>query len=107
MSRPVIDTSFMGGANNTKNFLTGRLRDPGELSVDILLDQDEDLYAVLIAAAETVTITVPTPSGGSGGATIAGSAACTNIDMGFPLEDAMTATLTLKYVGPITFTVSS
>lgn len=98
MSRASHDAGNMSGnSDNLRQFIAGRLRDPGEMQVEINFDADEDLWEILDAAPEVITITFPIPAGGTSGATYTATGFCMNIDVADPLEDVMTATLTIKF----------
>lgn len=107
MARSSHETSHMGSANNAKTFVPGKLRDPGEIQVEINFDGDANYWLALIQAAETVTLTFPIPSGDVSGPSLAASGFLTNVDVSDPMEDVMTATLTIKLSGDVTQTDSS
>lgn len=102
IARPSVATSHMGtaaaGAGKFGNatFIPGRIIDPGELSVELLYDPE--LNPPIAGAIETVTVTWPD------GDTWAGSAFMTGFEITGPLDDAMTATATLKFSGEVTMT---
>ncbi len=101
-SVPVIDTSHMGTtAARTKT--TGDLRDEGELTIEILLDND--LLGELQTAMGTVqacTLTFPKGSN-SVAAKATGNAALTSHNYTVPLDDKMVGGYTLTWCGAVTY----
>lgn len=94
ITRPSIDTSHMSSTERT--FIPGDLVDHGSVQVDINFDPDDQ--PPIAGAAETVTITFPS------GATLVGSAFCTDWSAAVPLEEKMTASFTLKWADEPTWT---
>ena len=106
ITRAVVDSTHMGTTGErTKIF--GDLFDPGSVECEIALDPDAQ--PPIGAAVETITITFPIPTGMATGANIAGTGACTAWSWGDPLEDKMTATMTVTWDGETgpTWTVSA
>jgi hypothetical protein len=103
-SRESIDTTHLG-TTGSKTFRPGDLVDNGELSLDIAFDPD--LTIPIAAAVETVVITFPVPAGKTTGAQWSFSAFCTGHSAAIPLEEKMTAKMTLKITGAITKTPSA
>jgi hypothetical protein len=68
--RPAIKTSHLG-TTNTETYIPGDLIEPGEFEVEFEFDPNNQ--PPITAVAETVTVTFPTPTGGSAGATLAGT----------------------------------
>ena len=108
----ILDLSWSGisrEAHDISNFSTtggmefvpGGLFDPGELQVEILLDEDADPFVVMNADPETVTLTFPTPVGGTTGATWAAQGFATGFEAAVPAEEK-TGTLTIKFSGDVT-----
>ena len=87
--RPAIETSHMG-TTSWHSFLPGELVDPGECQMTIAFAPGT--IPPITAAPETITI------GGFGG-TISGSGFITSYTPGAPLEDRMTADITIKWTG--------
>lgn len=87
--RPAIDTSHMGNTD-WRSFLPGKLTDPGEAQYQIAFAPGTS--PPISAAPETITI------GGFGG-TISGSGFVTSYTPNSPLEDRMTADVTIKWTG--------
>lgn len=102
-SREAIETSHMG-TTTAKTFIPALLADPGELVVDLNLDQDAK--PPLNAAAETVTVTIPAGETTSQ-PTWAASGFMTNFEWTGPHEDKLTATATIKFTGDITVTAGT
>ena len=103
-TRESINSSHHGTAT-WHTFIPGDLSDPGELSMEINFDPDDQ--PPINGAAETVTITFPLPAGGTTAATLASSAFVTGWEWATPFEDKMTATITLKLSGVSTWTAST
>ena len=95
-SRPPIDVTHMG-STNFREFIVGKLVDGGTVEVEILYDPDEQ--PPISAVAETITITFPVPAGLATGATYIFSGFVTNWGWAAPLEDRMTATITIQVDG--------
>jgi hypothetical protein len=96
ITRPVIDSTHMETTGErTKIF--GDLFDAGSVECEIAFDPD--LQPPIGAAVETITITFPVPTGMATGATLIGTGACTAWSWTDPLEDKMTATLTVTWDG--------
>ncbi len=96
ITRPSIDVTHMGTTGG-REFMPGDLYDPGEIEVEFgwigTLDPPYD------GAIETVTINC---AGAGSGHNWASSCFCTNFEFGLPLEEKMTARMTLKATGDIT-----
>jgi hypothetical protein len=96
ITRAVVDSTHMGTTGErTKIF--GDLFDAGSFEMEIAFDPDAD--PPIGSAVETLTITFPKPADKANGAYVAGSAAITNWTWGVPLEDKMTATVTVTWDG--------
>ena len=95
LSRAAIDTSYLGTTGG-RTFIPGDLYDPGQLTLEIDFDPAsviaDEIYST---AAETVTVTFPDAS------TLSGSAFCTNLSFGVPLEDKQTGSVTLDWAGDL------
>lgn len=94
MARPSIDATHMGSAQ--MEYIPGALSDTGQADVEIAFDPDAT--PPIDAAPETITFTYPN------GTTWARSGFMTNMGNQVPLEERMTATVTLKFTGPLTIT---
>jgi hypothetical protein len=105
-SRDPIETTHLlttGG----KTFIPGDLYDPGEITLDIMFDPSLTVPMFAQEVLETITITYPVPAGLSTGATWACSGFVTGHSPTAPLEDKMTASLTIKLSGNITKTAAA
>jgi hypothetical protein len=100
ISREAVETTCMD-TSNARTFIPGDLYDPGEVSMEILFNPDTDLP--LNGAAEVITITYPLGTGETSAATLAGTGFLTAVDWTVPLEDVMTASVTFKFTGELTF----
>lgn len=103
---PVIDVPTMSDTDvHTRLF--GQLRSPPVLAVEVLLDQEKDIDAILAAAPESVTITFPIETGHSTGATWVFTGKATSFEADIPVEDAMTGTLTITATSKIAVTAGT
>lgn len=93
-SRGTVQTSHMG-TTTAHTHQKVDLYDPGELTLEVQYNQEASIP--ITGAAETITITWP----GAGAWTVSGF--CTSADVSAGLEELMTATLTFKLTGAITF----
>ena len=99
ISRPAIDTTHSLTANNARTFIPGDLYDPGELTLDLHLDQDGT--PPMTDASGSVRMEIPNP----GSTNVTGWDAAgylTSFNWTGPLEDKMTATATVKFSDEIT-----
>lgn len=96
-SRGSVNTSHMG-TTEAHTFIPTDLYDPGELTVELNFEPTDDQAVPMVAAAESVTVTFP------GADTWGCSAFMTGFEFNDPMEDKMTATVTLKFSGDITIT---
>lgn len=103
---PVIDAPHMG-QGTTKKKIVGRSQDLATMVVDVNMNTDEDLTALLNAAAESITITYPIPAGGSVAGTWAFTGKAVKWSAAVPVEDKMMCTLEIQPLSAITFTASS
>jgi hypothetical protein len=76
--------------------MPGDYYDPGELTVEMLFDADAEPAYLVTDVAEPITITFP------GSSTWVADGFLTGFEWTAPLEDVMTATVTLKLTGDIT-----
>lgn len=95
-TRESIQTSHTETANDAHTFIPADLSDPGELSFDINFDPDES--PPINGATESITITF------ASGTTWAFSGFMTGYTPAAPMDDRMTASVTVKVSGPITIT---
>lgn len=100
IERAAVNSSHMG-TTDWHTFIPVKLVDPGEIKMEIAHDPDD--YPPTGAAAETVTVTFPLQdSGNTTPASWVVQAFIMEYEIGVPLEDKMTATITLKCSGSIT-----
>ena len=92
---PIVDVSTLG-STTFKEHEFGDLKETPELEMEVLFDPDEPPP---VGTTETVTVTFPVPSGGSTGATYAGTGAIIGFDIEIPLEDKIVATVVVKFDG--------
>lgn len=98
-SREALETSHLGTAGGYKTFTPDDLIDGGELTLDVFWDA-LDTRPPISAAAETITLT----HNDTGAATEAFSGFVTGFDKAISLGALMTATITIKIAGAVTFT---
>jgi len=96
ITRPDVDVTHMGSTNYME-FQPGDLADGGSIEMEIGFDPDAQ--PPVTAAAETITITFPIPSGGLGGATFIFTGYVSTWSWTAPLEEVMTASITIKVDG--------
>jgi hypothetical protein len=96
MAREAIQTSHMGTTSD-HTFMPTDLVDNGEVTVEIAFVATLTPPILTNAAAETITIAYA-----GSGTTWSFSAFQTGFEITAPLEDKMTATLTLKVTGGVT-----
>ncbi len=78
------------GTSGAKPFLVGDQYDPGEITAEIHFAADQDIDAIMIAAAASLTATFPETTA----KTVVG--AVTGFSWDCPMEDVMTASVTWK-----------
>jgi hypothetical protein len=86
-------------------FQPSDLKNPGEVTVDLLFNPNTS--PPITSAAETVTITYPVQPGGSTSATWACSGYLKKFKPKAPINDKMTAVATIKWTGTPTITPGS
>ena len=96
ITRPSVDITHLA-STTARAFMPGDLYDPGMMKLEILYDP-RTIKPPMNGAAETVTITFPSSD------TAAASGFFTDWEFGIPLEDKMTATVSVKFSGIITIT---
>ena len=97
-SRDSVNTSHML-STNAQSHIPVDLYDPGELSVELHLDNPGANFPVW-STATACTVTFPDSD------TWSASAFVTGFDASIPLEDKMTATVKLKLTGEVTTATS-
>ena len=111
ISRESKDISHQGnaapGAGKFGNmtFMPGDLSDPGELSLEIHFDADQE--PPIDQAAEPITVTWPKVSGDTTAATWAGEGFITSFEQSATLDEVMTASITVKFSGNITMVAAA
>jgi len=105
MDREAVDVSHLTTTTHYREFLIGKLTDPGELSVDFIMQVKQ--APPLVGAAETWTVTLPimasTATTASTGGKISGKGALTSFNYDNPLEDKITGSCTIKFLGALSF----
>jgi hypothetical protein len=96
IAREPIDVTHMG-STTYKEFQPSDLVDGGSIEMEIGFDPDAQ--PPISAASEVITITFPTPPGGVAGATFVFQGFVTSWSWESPLEENMTATITVKVDG--------
>lgn len=105
LERGEIDTTHMTSTNGWMTFIPSDLKNPGELTVELLFNPST--APPITGAAETITVTFPIPSGGSTAATWACSGFMKSLSPSVPHDDRMLATAVLKFSGEPTFTAGT
>ncbi len=89
IERVSVSKAHMGTVG-PKPFLLGDQYDPGEITAEVHFPADEDIDALLIAAEASITVLFPETTA----KTVKG--AVTGYSWEAPMEDVMTASLTIK-----------
>jgi hypothetical protein len=97
ISRGAVNISHMGTAGG-HTFMPTDLYDPGELTVELHLDQD----TIMPIASATEVVTVTIPKGGTSTAKWTAAGFMTGFEWTSPLEDKEVATATIKFSDEIT-----
>ena len=113
IARETIDVTHLGtpkadsanGEYGSKQYIPSTHVDPGEISCDIFFNPDK--IPPVEGDPEQVRVTFPPPQGKDNGATIQGLAFITGFDIQVAKSDAIKASLTVKFTGPVTVTASS
>ncbi len=103
LTRDAIETTHMlttGG----KTFRPGDLYDGGELSLTVAFDPSISPPMLNGEQPETITVTWPIPAALSSGAIWSFSGFMTSYNPTAPIEDKMTATVTVKITGSLSLT---
>lgn len=110
ITRPSIDTAcsatVKGGTDEfgSRPALPGDLVDPGELTAEVHLNPDDT--PPIGTAAEVIRVTFPLYGTDQTATKWECTGFCTSFEWGSPLEDKMTATLTIKFTGGADITQS-
>ena len=86
-------------------FIPDVLYDAGELSATVIFDDSSAYQATVESAAESVTLTLPVS--GTSAATYVASGFATSYSIAVPMDDVITADITIKLTGAITDTVGA
>lgn len=89
IERVTVSKAHMG-TSGAKPFLLGDQYDPGEITAEINFPADQDIDALMVAAQASITIAFPETTS----KTVLG--AVTSYSWECPMEDIMTASLTIK-----------
>ena len=106
LSVDAVDATHTESESAHREFIAG-LVDAGEIKVEMNLvasGVSDDLIRTLMLAREAVQWRIALPGLGSPSPQLSGSGILTNYETEVPLDDKMTATLTVKVTGPVTFT---
>ena len=101
-----INTSHTATSGDNHTYIPSDLVEGGNYQFDVLHDPDDDIDN-LVGVSDTITITYPTPAGGMTGATKAFTGWIDGYDEQLPLEDKMSASLSLKVASDVTSTAST
>lgn len=109
-TREALDTTHLG-TTGAKSFVPADLPDNGGFTVEFIADRPSNTsnttFTLLAAAAETATITYP-PSSGTNGATVVGSAFCTEYTPPSCSPGELTkGSATFKWASTISFTIET
>ena len=104
VSRTVVETTDMS-TTGARTRRVGDLYDPGTLTIQTILDPEEE--APYTTAEETITVTFPIKAGDSTGATCVGSGAVSNFSWGAQVEELMTASYTVQFTDDLVWTDGS
>ena len=101
-TQAIIDTTSL--TSTMKSFKVGTV-DPGSISIEVNLDQDDASQALLIAAASDQTgrsYLITYGAASTGGCTISGIAFVTSFSIKAGIDTVLTASFTLKLSGAYT-----
>lgn len=96
ITRPDIDVTHMG-STIYREFLPGKLADGGMVEMEIGFDPDTQ--PPILEDPEVITITFPLPDGMATAAKVVFTGYVNSWSAGLPLEDKMTATISIKVDG--------
>lgn len=106
IERAVVETTHMQTTGG-KTFRPGDLYDGGELNLDVAHDPSISPPMLNQEQPETITVTWPVPYGLTNGATWVFTGFMTSYNPTAPLEDKMTASVTIKITGSLAITAAS
>lgn len=101
-----IETSHASTSGGYKTYMPADLIEGGTYEVTIAHDPDDDVEGQ-IKVVQTITHTYPLPSGQSTAADKEFSGYINSYDEALPVDDQMTATITIKVAGAVTTTASA
>jgi hypothetical protein len=94
----------------TQTFMAVDIAEGGVVTAEVQFNPDAGVAGVLVfpihQAAETITVTFPKFGTDASAATWAFTGFCTGVDISDPLEEVMTATLTIRVTAGVTITQS-
>lgn len=111
ISREPIDTSHMGTAAagalefGNKTFIPGRLVDGGEYTIETHFNPQD--LPIIGASAEVITVTFPKAPADATPATYVFNGFVTAVDNALPLDEKMTASITVKVTGGQVLTLAA
>jgi hypothetical protein len=108
IARESVDVTTLANTG-ARTFIPADLYDPGEISIEGLLDPNlgDAIITKIGAVKENMTITFPIPSGGAAGSTFVASGFLTEFGTSVGIDEEMTFTATIKLSDTITWTDSS
>lgn len=90
-----IETSHATTSGDVKTYMAADLIEGGTYEFEVAFSPDDDVDS-LLGVSNSITITYPVPSGGSTGATVVFTGYINGFDQDLPIDDRMTASLSLK-----------
>jgi len=109
-TRDALDTSHLA-TTSAKTFIAADLADNGGFTVEFIADQltnTSTTFSILSTAANTTTITYAPSSGSGNGASIVGTAFCTEYNPpSATVGELKKGSAKFKWAGTITFTTES
>lgn len=102
----MVDTTHTGTSGSYRTKIPTDLIDGGSYNFTIILDPDND-ETNFVGVQQTVTVTYPIPSGLTNGATWQFSGTISEYTQELPMDDKMTAEITISVDGAITITAAS
>ena len=106
MTTADIQTSHLTTSGDAHTFIPADLCDGGTLEVEAIFDPDEDITS-LMGVSQTITLTYPLPAGKLSEATAAFTGYINGYDHAIPMEEMMTATISIKVAGDVTYTAAA
>jgi hypothetical protein len=92
------------GTTGTRSKMLGDLKEPVSIDVEMHYDPSETIPT---GTSQTITITFPVPTGSTNGATLSGTGAVVSHSASVPLEDKMTGTYKIQFLGAVTRAAAS